>query len=115
MDVAKRITQLRTEKNITVNKLANLSGLSQGFVRQIELDNQNPTVASLSLICEALDISLSDFFQESEPPDRQKLINKLNQNISCLTDDEITALIKITDSMRLKKSKTPPQAAGHQI
>lgn len=100
MDVAKRITQLRTEKNITVNRLANLSGLSQGFVRQIELDNQNPTVTSLSLICKALDISLSDFFMEKEPPDRQKLIEKLLQNITCLTNDELTALINITDSMK---------------
>lgn len=100
MDVAKRITQLRTEKNITVNRLANLSGLSQGFVRQIELDNQNPTVTSLSQICKALDISLSDFFMETEPPDRQKLIEKLHQNITCLTNDELTALINITDSMK---------------
>lgn len=102
MDVAKRITQLRTEKNITVNKLANLSGLSQGFVRQVELNNQNPTVASLSLICEALDISLSDFFLETEPPDRQKLIEKLHQNIAGLENDELNALIKITDSMQQK-------------
>ena len=68
MDVAKRITQLRTEKNITVNRLANLSGLSQGFVRQVELGKQNPTIESLNLICEALDISLSDFFRETEAP-----------------------------------------------
>lgn len=102
MDVAKRITQLRTAKEITVNRLANLAGLSQGFVRQIELGKQNPTVESLSLICEALNISLSDFFLETETPDRQKLLDKLNKNLTCLGDDEIMALIKITDSMRLK-------------
>lgn len=99
MDVAKRITQLRTAKKITVNKLANLAGLSQGFVRQIELGKQNPTIESLSLLCDALNISLSDFFTETEPPDRQKLVDKLNQNIAALTDDEIIALIKLTDSM----------------
>ena len=102
MDVAKRITQLRTAKNITVNKLANTAGLSQGFVRQIELGKQNPTVESLSLICEALNISLSDFFLETEASDRQKLLDKLNQNAACLTDHELIALIKITDSMRRK-------------
>ncbi len=103
MDVAKKITQLRTAKKITVNKLANLAGLSQGFVRQIELGKQNPTVESLSLICDALNISLYDFFSEQELPDRQKLIDRLYQNISQLTDDEIAALISITDSMKSGK------------
>ena len=103
MDVAKKITQLRTAKKITVNKLANLAGLSQGLVRQIELGKQNPTVESLSLICDALNISLYDFFSEQELPDRQKLIDRLYQNISQLTDDEIAALISITDSMKSGK------------
>ena len=105
MDVAKRITQLRTDKNITVNKLANLAGLSQGFVRQVELGKQNPTIESLNLICEALDISLSDFFRETEAPDRHKLLNKLNENAAYLTNQEITALIRITDSMRRKTGR----------
>lgn len=99
MDIAKKITQLRTDRNLTVNKLANLAGLSQGFVRQIELGEKNPTVESLSLICDALNISLSDFFLETDAPPRQVLIEKLNQNISCLSDEDIIALIKITNSM----------------
>lgn len=99
MDIAKKITQLRTDRNLTVNKLANLAGLSQGFVRQIELGEKNPTVESLSLICDALNISLSDFFLETDTQPRQKLIEKLNQNISGLSDEEIVALIKITNSM----------------
>ena len=62
MDVASRITELRNQKNISVNKLANLSGLSQSFIRQVELGEKNITVKSLTHIVDALDLRLEDFF-----------------------------------------------------
>lgn len=37
MTVWKRITQLREQRGYTTNKLANESGLSQSFVRAVEL------------------------------------------------------------------------------
>ncbi len=64
MEVNKRITFLREQKGITVNKLANLAGISQGFLRDIELGNKRPTVETLSYICDALGISLKDFFDD---------------------------------------------------
>jgi Predicted transcriptional regulators len=108
MNVAERITQLRQAKNITVNKLANQSGLSQGFVRQIELGKQKPTIDSLSMICEALGISLSEFFQETTPPSRPELLNKLNKNLDGLTDSDLTALIKVAECMSQKSSPAMP-------
>ncbi len=64
MEVGKRIRQLREQKNYTINKLANLAGVSQSYLRDVELENKNPTISFLSLICDALDISLIDFFSE---------------------------------------------------
>lgn len=64
MEVGKRITHFRTAKHYTVNKLANLAGISQSYLRDVELGNKNPTVEVLSYICEALGISLHDFFDE---------------------------------------------------
>lgn len=63
MDIAKRITELRTDNGLSVNKLANLAGLSQGFIREVELGEKNLTVKSLSFICDALGITLEGFFQ----------------------------------------------------
>ena len=54
MNVGKRITFFRTAKNYSVNKLATLSGISQSYLRDIELGNKNPTIEILSYICEAL-------------------------------------------------------------
>lgn len=47
-------------------------------------------------------LGLSDSYSDAidKNNDRLLLLKTLNQNISVLTDDEITALIKITDSMK---------------
>lgn len=66
MEVGKRITFLRDKKGISVNKLATLSGVSQSFLRDIELGNKQPTVESLDYICYGLGISLKEFFNEGE-------------------------------------------------
>ncbi|MBQ9899333.1 MAG: helix-turn-helix transcriptional regulator [Ruminococcus sp.] len=65
MNVGMRIKELREMRGITVNKLANLAGLSQSYLREIELGNKNPTVESLSYFCDALGVSLAEFFNDS--------------------------------------------------
>ena len=64
MDVAERIRFYREQKGITVNKLANEAGISQSFLREIELGNKKPSVETLSLICDTLNITLRDFFDD---------------------------------------------------
>ena len=62
MSIAKQITRFREERGYSVNKLANLAGISQSYLREVELGHKNPTVEVLSYICGALKISLADFF-----------------------------------------------------
>lgn len=66
MNVGKRIKELREKRGLTVNKLANLAGISQSYLRDVELGNKNPTVETLSYFCDALEISLKEFFSEDD-------------------------------------------------
>lgn len=66
MNIAQRIIYFREKRGITTNKLANLAGISQSHLREIELGQRNPTVETLSYFCDALGISLEEFFRESE-------------------------------------------------
>ena len=63
--VGVRITYFREKKGITVNKLATNAGLSQSHLRDIELGNKIPSVETLYYICEALGITLKDFFDDA--------------------------------------------------
>lgn len=80
MNVGKRITELRLSKGISVNKLANLSGVSQSYLRDIELGNKNPTVEYLTYICEALNITLEYFFMDDTSDELLNAIKKLSSS-----------------------------------
>lgn len=62
MDVGNRIKQLREQKKYSQNYLADIAGISQTHLRRVELGTADITVGHLQLVCDALDISLKDFF-----------------------------------------------------
>ena len=78
MDVGARIKALREEKGWTVNKLAYISGVSQSYLRDLELSNKQPTVEYLGYICDGLGISLSAFFQETPEGKWDSVLRKLS-------------------------------------
>ena len=97
MEISKRITHFRTLKGYSVNKLANLSGISQSYLREVELGNKNPTVEILSLLCDTLDISLKDFFDDqiSDKFFSDPLITKIYR----LSPDQRKALLRFLETM----------------
>lgn len=64
--IGEKLVRLRKARGMSTNKLANLSGISQSYLREIEMCQKNPTVEVLSYLCGALGISLSEFFSEEE-------------------------------------------------
>lgn len=67
VEVKERIRYFREKKGVTVNRLANEAGVSQSFLREIELGNKKPTVETLSALCGALGITLKEFFDDATP------------------------------------------------
>ena len=58
-----RILELCDERNITVNKLAITSGVTQSTLNNIVSGRNNSvTVSTLKKLCDGLDISITDFF-----------------------------------------------------
>ena len=64
--VAHRITQLCQERNITINGLANLSALPPSTVKNIIYGvSKNPGIATIKIICDGLNITLTEFFDDN--------------------------------------------------
>lgn len=95
-DVGARIVQLRQKKNITTNKLANMAGVSQSFLRDIELGNKKPTVETLSYICAALGVSLQSFFSCEEDALQPFLLSALR----LLNEQEQMKLAALIEEMK---------------
>ena len=58
-----RIMELCQERNLSVNKLSGMCGLTQSTLNNIVSGrNNSPTVATVKKICDGLEISILDFF-----------------------------------------------------
>jgi len=66
METGKRLKELRERAGFTQNKLAEWAGVSQTHLRRVELGQQDITVGQLQLICDALGITLAEFFDVGE-------------------------------------------------
>ena len=65
--IANRIIQLCNERDIAVNELANLSGVSPSTVYSILNEkSQNPGAVTLKKLCDGLGITLGEFFSTAE-------------------------------------------------
>lgn len=108
MDVGKRIVYLRNLKGLTTTKLAYKAGLAQSHLRDIELDKKNPTVETLSYICEALDISMSDFFSENiEERLEESALLRTIYRLSSYQRQLLLSFIESISSDSTSKNKAP--------
>ncbi|MBR6794865.1 MAG: helix-turn-helix transcriptional regulator [Clostridia bacterium] len=69
MDVSKRIISLRKRCGLTQNGLAEKAGVSQTHLRRVELGQADMTIGHLQLLCDAMSISIQEFFKEETDSD----------------------------------------------
>jgi Predicted transcriptional regulators len=95
MDIGQRIVELRTRLGWTTNFLANRCGLSQSFLRSVEIGEKGISVEKLEYICDAMDVSLKTFFDI--PSEEESIDKALCRRIEILTEEQKTALLKLLD------------------
>jgi transcriptional regulator with XRE-family HTH domain len=59
MDFAQRLINARNQRRYSLSDLARESGVSRGYLHQLEKGENNPTLDKLELIAQALGISVS--------------------------------------------------------
>ena len=63
--VSERIIKLCNEKNIAINALANISGISPSTLYSVLNEkSQNPGIVTIKKLCDGLEISLREFFND---------------------------------------------------
>lgn len=62
MDVIQKLNKIRLERNMSVYRLAELSGINQSTLANTFSRGTVPSIQTLEIICETLGISLSEFF-----------------------------------------------------
>ena len=61
--VKERIAELCRERDISINKMCNMSGITQSTINNIMSGrNSGATVSTIKKICDGLEITIEDFF-----------------------------------------------------
>jgi len=102
MNIGTRISEIRTEKGISTNRLASIAGVSQSHLRSIEMGEKQAGVDVLEKICAALGISLADFF--SENPVKSGHISRLSAIAEKLGPDQVERLVLFLEAFLENKS-----------
>lgn len=66
MDILKRIEDLRLQKGWSVYKLCNEADLSPSALTNMYARNTYPSIPTILKICEVLNISISEFFNDED-------------------------------------------------
>jgi len=68
--VGKRLKALRLSRGLSIRGLAEISGVSHPNISLIERDNSSPSVSVLKRLLRPLNVTLSNFFSDSDALDR---------------------------------------------
>ena len=65
LKVGARLRGLRRERGLTIEQVASATGLTKGFISQLERDTTTPSLSSLARICDALGVRMGDVFESA--------------------------------------------------
>ncbi len=98
MNIGKRIRELRQANNLKVVELAKKSHISQPYLSDIEKGRTTPSLDKLTSICEALNISLGEFFEQ--PSDLPSDLLQFLEAAKSLTKEERQAVIHMIKTLK---------------
>jgi transcriptional regulator with XRE-family HTH domain len=78
IQISNKIKEIRKQKNITVQELANKAAVSKGLISQIENNRTVPSLPVLMSIVQSLNLDLNEFFKgiSAQKSTQQKVIIK---------------------------------------
>lgn len=105
LQIGKLIRRLRREKKLTMVNFAKKIDLSQPSLSRIESGNQEISLSLLKKICNAVGISIVDFFYELEGESKLNRI-ELSEDDNLDSEEELEAkLYKIISSLSFEQKK----------
>ncbi len=96
-NIGKQINKLRKEKGLSQEQLALKAEITPAYLGMLERNAKNPTIRVLGHICDALEISFSDFFSPSfnyTPQDQDNYTIQILAQIGNCTEAEKKILLK---------------------
>lgn len=88
MEFGYKIRKLRQDKNISIEQLSQMTGLSTGLISQVERDITGLSVSALWKIAKSLNVNINYFFDETE--EESCIVKKDKRKKIILPDSKVT-------------------------
>lgn len=88
-----KIKKLRLNEKLTLMECSELTGLSVGFLSQIENGKTSISIDNLQIIAKCLDVELNYFFSQDEGQQNVTITRKWSQNSSKKSDKIASTLL----------------------
>ncbi len=109
LDIGTKIRSIRNRKKITIAQMCEGTGLSKGFISNIENNNTSPSINTLHTIAEFLKVPLPYLLLESKQ--HMRVVRKDERRTSSLGDLNIEHITS-KGPLRMMIAEAPP---GHAI
>ena len=101
MEIGKKIHKLREDKNMSMYRLTQITGVAGHHIKGIEEGTRQPTIETLQRLTSALGSSLAEIFSDdmqcSYLNERER---RLVENFRKLSDDKADALLIMSDALQ---------------
>lgn len=87
MDIGSTIRAIRKRKNITIAQICEETGLSQGFMSQLETNKTSPSISTLEHIAQVLKVPLAYLLLKKE--ERMQVVRKDERRITTSGSDNL--------------------------
>ena len=96
-DFAKRLLQLRQQKNVTARDMSLSIGQNAGYISRIESGKALPSMSAFLFICDFLKITPSEFFDTTtqQPIELRDLI----QNLKRLDEQSLASITQLVNTI----------------
>lgn len=81
LKIGRKIRQIRLQNGLTLEKMAEQTGLTKSYLSMVELGKKSPPIATLSKIAHALDVDIAAFFEQKKPEDHIILVRKEDRKV----------------------------------
>ena len=100
-----RLKEARRAQGLSLEAVANLSGVSRSMVSQIERGESSPTIATLWNLTRALQVAFAGLLDSNEAQDR----------IEVLRDSDVPSIENMGEGCLIRILSPPEDAGGHEV
>lgn len=97
--LGKRIRELRTSRNLSQDKLAEVVGISGKYLGEVERGDGNVSIEKLEKIAEALEVPIGSLLDNAHMEDRAYLIKDIGELLDKADDAEVRLVYRLVSDV----------------